>query len=115
MSRPEENIQNEMWNRLRKTHQPVQIYLCNGVRLAKGIVVSFDLYSIAVRHAGSLTLVCKSSIATVLPEGRKEKSFSSHSKRDAAPVSAPASADSPRTSTVIIKKRPIKRIPENQG
>lgn len=115
MSRSNENIQNEMWNRLRKTHQPVTIYLRNGIRLAKVVVESFDLYSIAVRQTGVLTLVCKSSIATVLPEARKEKSFSHHSKREAAPALAPsAPSDAPRASPVVIKKRTIRRIPENQ-
>lgn len=117
MSRPDENIQNEMWNRLRKAHQPVTIYLRNGIRLAKVTVESFDLYAVAVRHAGNLTLVCKSSIATVLPEERKEKTFSHSPKRETAPAQThiPASAEPPRTSTVVIKKRTIRRIPENQG
>ena len=114
MSRPDENIQNEMWNRLRKAHQPVTIYLRNGIRLAKVTVESFDLYAVAVRQAGVLTLVCKSSIATVLPEARKEKNFSQTSKRETASASASVSTDPPRTSPVVIKKRTIRRIPENQ-
>jgi host factor-I protein len=72
MAQPGQTVQNDMWNRLRKTHCPVSIYLCNGIKLSRVVITSFDMHVITVRTGGETHLVYKSSIATVLPETKAE-------------------------------------------
>lgn len=99
MSQTSKTVQNEMWNRLRKTHCPVTIYLCNGVRLSRVVVVSFDMFAVTVRTDSEMQLVCKSNIATVVPETRKRPPASPF-KRTAAPR-----PETPANKPVVIVKR----------
>lgn len=104
MSRIVQSVQNEMWNQLRKTHCPVTIYLCNGVRLARVIIVSFDMYAVTVRTGGEIHLVCKSSIATVLPETRRP-SAPAPLRRTEAPSRKPQPS-----VPVVTVKRSVRRL-----
>jgi len=104
VSHPGQTVQNEMWNRLRKTHCPVSIYLCNGVKLSRVVITSFDMYAVTIRTAGETHLVCKSSIATVLPEPRKEIYQAPAIRHQRTP--APTTPNN--IPVVTVKRRPIK-------
>lgn len=112
MSRTVQSVQNEMWNQLRKTHCPVTIYLCNGVRLSRVVIVSFDMYAVTVRTGGETQLVCKSNIATVLPEMKRPPARSPF-RRPEAPshtqtshAQAPHAPPSAAAPVVTIKRSP---------
>jgi RNA chaperone Hfq len=109
MSRTTKTVQNEMWNQLRKTHCPVTIYLCNGVRLSRVVVVSFDMFAVTVRTGGETHLVCKSNIATVLPETKREKHPAPSYKR---PETSRSSSGT--SKPVITVKRSLSRLPSTE-
>ena len=79
-----------MLNKLRKAHWPVTVYLCNGIKLASVVIVSFDMYAVTIRTTGETHLVCKSSIATILPDPKKAKyQASSGTRKDATRQTTP--------------------------
>ena len=63
------NIQDLLLNSARKEKMEITIYLSNGVPI-KGVVVSFDNFTIVVEQQGKQYLIYKHSITTVIPSKR---------------------------------------------
>ena len=79
------SLQDRFLNAVRRSHQPVSLFVLKGVKL-QGLIAGFDPYAIELRRSGASQLVYKHSIATVVP---------------AAPVEGlelEAPADDPRAS-----------------
>lgn len=66
MSEKSQNIQDLFLNTLRKEHNPVTVFLLNGVKL-QGIVTWFDNFSILLRRDNLSQLVYKHAISTIMP------------------------------------------------
>lgn len=60
------NVQDVFLNTIRKTKNPVTIFLVNGVKL-QGIVTWFDNFSILLRRDSASQLVYKHAISTIMP------------------------------------------------
>lgn len=60
------SLQDQFLNALRRSHQPVSLFVLKGVKL-QGLIAGFDSYSIELRRSGSSQLVYKHSIATIVP------------------------------------------------
>ncbi len=61
-----QNVQDVFLNTLRKTKNPVTVFLVNGVKL-QGIVTWFDNFSILLRRDNMSQLVYKHAISTIMP------------------------------------------------
>ena len=61
-----QNVQDVFLNTLRKTKNPVTIFLVNGVKL-QGIVTWFDNFSILLRRDNLSQLVYKHAVSTIMP------------------------------------------------
>lgn len=61
-----QNVQDVFLNTLRKTKNPVTVFLINGVKL-QGIVTWFDNFSILLRRDNASQLVYKHAISTIMP------------------------------------------------
>jgi host factor-I protein len=66
MSEKSNNVQDVFLNTIRKTKNPVTIFLVNGVKL-QGIVTWFDNFSMLLRRDGHAQLVYKHAISTIMP------------------------------------------------
>ncbi len=66
MAPSQPNLQEKFLNELRKTKNPVTIFLVNGVKL-QGVVTWFDNFSVLLRRDGAVQLVYKSAISTIMP------------------------------------------------
>jgi host factor-I protein len=60
------SLQDHFLNAVRRSHQPVSLFVLKGVKL-QGLIGGFDPYAIELRRNGSSQLVYKHSIATVVP------------------------------------------------
>ena len=61
-----ENLQETFLNQLRKDKLSVTIFLINGVKL-QGIITWFDNFSVLLRREGTVQLVYKHAISTIMP------------------------------------------------
>ena len=68
MSGKNQNLQDLFLNQLRKEKTPVVVYLTNGVRL-KGAIKGFDNFVIVLKDAGTLQMIYKHAVSTIIPEG----------------------------------------------
>ncbi len=59
-------LQDNFLNSVRKTKNPVTLFLVNGVKL-QGVITWFDNFSILLRREGTVQLVYKHAISTVMP------------------------------------------------
>lgn len=66
MSDKGQNVQDVFLNTLRKTKNPVTVFLVNGVKL-QGIVTWFDNFSILLRRDHMSQLVYKHAVSTIMP------------------------------------------------
>lgn len=66
MSDKSQNVQDVFLNTIRKTKNPVTVFLVNGVKL-QGIVTWFDNFSILLRRDSMSQLVYKHAISTIMP------------------------------------------------
>ena len=66
MASPQSNLQDTFLNTLRKTRNPVTLFLVNGVKL-KGAITWFDNFSVLLRREGTVQLVYKHAISTIMP------------------------------------------------
>jgi host factor-I protein len=66
MSDKNQNVQDVFLNTLRKTKNPVTVFLVNGVKL-QGIVTWFDNFSILLRRDHLSQLVYKHAVSTIMP------------------------------------------------
>ena len=60
------NLQDNFLNAVRKTKNPVTLFLVNGVKL-QGVITWFDNFSVLLRRDGTVQLVYKHAISTVMP------------------------------------------------
>ncbi|MFZ4761333.1 MAG: RNA chaperone Hfq [Alphaproteobacteria bacterium] len=61
-----QNVQDVFLNTLRKTKNPVTVFLINGVKL-QGIITWFDNFSMLLRRDSQVQLVYKHAISTIMP------------------------------------------------
>ena len=66
MSASQSNLQDTFLNSVRKNKNPVTLFLVNGVKL-QGVITWFDNFSILLRRVGTVQLVYKHAISTVMP------------------------------------------------
>lgn len=60
------NVQDAFLNHLRKSRQPITVFLTNGVKL-QGKLTWFDNFSLTLSRDGITQLVYKHAISTVMP------------------------------------------------
>ena len=66
MASSQSNLQDSFLNAVRKTKNPVTLFLVNGVKL-QGTITWFDNFSVLLRREGTVQLVYKHAISTVMP------------------------------------------------
>ena len=66
MGSSQSNLQDIFLNSVRKTKNPVTLFLVNGVKL-QGVITWFDNFSVLLRREGTVQLVYKHAISTVMP------------------------------------------------
>ena len=66
MASTQSNLQDTFLNSVRKNKNPVTLFLVNGVKL-QGIITWFDNFSILLRREGTVQLVYKHAISTIMP------------------------------------------------
>ncbi len=66
MTEKSQNVQDVFLNTIRKTKNPVTVFLVNGVKL-QGIVTWFDNFSLLLRREAHSQLVYKHAISTIMP------------------------------------------------
>lgn len=62
-----EKVQNKVLNQLRKTRQPVILYLMNGFQM-RGSIKAFDEFAVIVRINDKDQMVYKHAISTIDPQ-----------------------------------------------
>ncbi len=66
MASSQSNLQDTFLNSVRKSKNPVTLFLVNGVKL-QGVITWFDNFSILLRREGTVQLVYKHAISTIMP------------------------------------------------
>ena len=66
MASSQSNLQDNFLNTVRKTKNPVTLFLVNGGKL-QGVITWFDNFSVLLRREGTVQLVYKHAISTVMP------------------------------------------------
>ncbi|MBX3596381.1 MAG: RNA chaperone Hfq [Rhizobiaceae bacterium] len=66
MAERTQNLQDQFLNSVRKSKNPLTIFLINGVKLT-GVVTSFDNFCVLLRRDGHSQLVYKHAISTIMP------------------------------------------------
>ena len=66
MASSQSNLLDNFLNAVRKTKNPVTLFLVNGVKL-QGVITWFDNFSVLLRREGTVQLVYKHAISTVMP------------------------------------------------
>ena len=59
-------LQDTFLNSVRKSRNPVTLFLVNGVKL-QGVITWFDNFSVLLRREGTVQLVYKHAISTIMP------------------------------------------------
>ena len=60
------NLQDTFLNQLRKENMPTTVFLVNGYQL-KGVIRSFDQFTVLIEVEGKQQLVYKHAISTAIP------------------------------------------------
>ncbi len=68
MAERSQNLQDLFLNSVRKTKNPLTIFLINGVKL-QGVITWFDNFCVLLRRDGQSQLVYKHAISTIMPGG----------------------------------------------
>ena len=66
MASPQSNLQDSFLNSVRKNKNPVTLFLVNGVKL-QGVITWFDNFSVLLKREGTVQLVYKHAISTIMP------------------------------------------------
>ena len=66
MASSQSSLQDTFLNSVRKNRNPVTLFLVNGVKLQGGITW-FDNFSVLLRREGTVQLVYKHAISTIMP------------------------------------------------
>ncbi len=75
------NIQDVFLNHVRKTNNPVTIFITNGVQV-RGYVKAFDSYVVVLETDGRQQMIYKHAISTVSPTRAIDVLFTSNSNED---------------------------------
>ena len=66
MASSQSNLQDTFLNSVRKSKNPVTLFLVIGVKL-QGVITWFDNFSVLLRREGTVQLVYKHAISTIMP------------------------------------------------
>ena len=66
MASSQSSLQDTFLNSVRKNRNPVTLFLVNGVKL-QGVFTWFDNFSVLLRSEGTVQLVYKHAISTIMP------------------------------------------------
>ena len=66
MASSKSSLQDTFLNSVRKNKNPVTLFLVNGVKL-QGVITWFDNFSVLLRREGTVQLVYKHAISTIMP------------------------------------------------
>ena len=66
MASSQSSLQDTFLNSVRKNINPVTLFLVNGVKL-QGVITWFDNFSVLLRREGTVQLVYKHAISTIMP------------------------------------------------
>jgi host factor-I protein len=66
MASSHSSLQDTFLNSVRKNKNPVTLFLVNGVKL-QGVITWFDNFSVLLRREGTVQLVYKHAISTIMP------------------------------------------------
>ena len=66
MASSQSSLQDTFLNSVRKNRNPVTLFLVNGVKL-QGVITWFDSLSVLLRREGTVQLVYKHAISTIMP------------------------------------------------
>ena len=66
MASSQSSLQVTFLNSVRKNRNPVTLFLVNGVKL-QGVITWFDNFSVLLRREGTVQLVYKHAISTIMP------------------------------------------------
>ena len=66
MASSQSNLQDTFLNSVRKSKNSVTLFLVNGVKL-QGVITWFDNFSVLLRREGTVQLVYKHAISTIMP------------------------------------------------
>ena len=66
MASSQPSLQDTFLNCVRKNKNPVTLFLVNGVKL-QGVITWFDNFSVLLRREGTVQLVYKHAISTIMP------------------------------------------------
>ena len=66
MASSQSSLQDTFLNSVRKNRNPVTLFLINGVKL-QGVITWFDNFSVLLRREGTVQLVYKHAISTIMP------------------------------------------------
>ena len=66
MASSKSTLQDIFLNSVRKNRNPVTLFLVNGVKL-QGAITWFDSFSVLLRREGTVQLVYKHAISTIMP------------------------------------------------
>ena len=66
MASSQSSLQDTFLNSVRKNRKPVTLFLVNGVKL-QGVITWFDNFSVLLRREGTVQLVYKHAISTIMP------------------------------------------------
>ena len=66
MAISQSSLQDTFLNSVRKNRNPVTLFLVNGVKL-QGVITWFDNFSVLLRREGTVQLVYKHAISTIMP------------------------------------------------
>ena len=66
MASTQSSLQDVFLNSVRKNRNPVTLFLVNGVKL-QGVITWFDNFSVLLRREGTVQLVYKHAISTIMP------------------------------------------------
>ena len=66
MASTQSSLQDTFLNSVRKNRNPVTLFLVNGVKL-QGVITWFDNFSVLLRREGTVQLVYKHAISTIMP------------------------------------------------
>ena len=91
------NIQNAFLNQARKENVPITVHLVNGFQI-KGMVKTFDNFTVIVESLGKQQLLYKHAISTITPSKPVKLSFDNESS-DAGEAVIESVTEEPQVQT----------------
>ena len=92
------NIQNAFLNQARKENVPITVHLVNGFQI-KGMVKTFDNFTVIVEGLGKQQLLYKHAISTITPAKPVKLSFDNESSDTTNEVVIESVTEEPQVQT----------------